>query len=118
MENFSKASIEHQLATLQSDAPDFPQTKSALRPSMEYALAKTERDPKTSSDLAKLLQDAVVVAARKYLGNLEKNRQCKFSVYYSWYMAELVNTYDDISGIIRSKDLAPLLTEDKRSFRM
>lgn len=88
-----------QIKIMQSDDSLFTATQNMLEDLINHALVKTGLSVTNSRIARRKLTKLIPVAAQLYLKNLSQNDlKYKFSTYFTWYIAQIINPLVDQEG--------------------
>lgn len=79
---------EYELSLLLDPAPNFQKLTEYLDGFIKTALGKFELSEETYNALYHALRADIPVAAERYLKSKSREKDYKFSAYFSWYISE------------------------------
>jgi hypothetical protein len=82
---------EEELEILRSDDDEYFSTKTYLDPLIHNALGHFELDEEARGKLYAAIRGDIPLAAKRYLESKSSVEEDRFSVYFTWYIAQRIN---------------------------
>lgn len=86
--------IDEWIIFILRDTKTFAKTKVKLLPLFKKSLKHiNDLSRQEERILLRKLAEAVPEAANRYLMNIQKNKNTRFDVYFTWYISEVINAF-------------------------